>query len=463
MKGKVGERLTLDPLAINDNALPKIPAWEYVGGTISLIARKSKIPLIPRTESNVDEIAQSPFNVNDVLESTESLRVVQPDRVEEEVSIPGIPTQYRIPNNFRLEAKGTETKYHDLLIETGSSLAEKASKDASVRRSYFGVNANATDYDYGITLDPEDLYGLFSLEQATYSVSLRPQQETWNNISQDLLLSIQQLPPWADADDVHATWRDFFDSWGTHAVLEISYGNRYQLRVTSPDSSSLSTERWRACVEANYTGIIKPTVQPATEEELKKYNQSKQSACYVFGGNREKAMALAIDHENQQKLEDWANSLTAPMDSVVGVKVKSIHALLKESSLAVHQQAAEKIQTPLDFFLHSPDDNGGGGGGDLPVTDYTISLRNERGADTQYSIFMEPPEFANGGTQPWMNVWRSESLANNQTSKITSPADCHACKKPPPFEQLTIYLTRSRGWDRAQSPSAGCDALFKHD
>lgn len=52
------------------------------------------------------------------------------------------------------------------------------------------------------------------------------------------------------------------------------------------------------------------------------------------------------------------------------------------------------------------------------LTSYTISLNNERGANAQYAIFMELPEFANGD-QSWMNVWRSESLPN-ETLEFTA-------------------------------------------
>ncbi|GJN78661.1 hypothetical protein PLIIFM63780_002170 [Purpureocillium lilacinum] len=35
---------------------------------------------------------------------------------------------------------------------------------------------------------------------------------------------------------------------------------------------------------------------------------------------------------------------------------------------------------------------------------YVISVENRRGANTNYAVFMDPPEFS-GGQQPFMNVW----------------------------------------------------------
>lgn len=36
-----------EPLAPNADTIPKIPAWQYLGATVSLIARKSDLPLTP--------------------------------------------------------------------------------------------------------------------------------------------------------------------------------------------------------------------------------------------------------------------------------------------------------------------------------------------------------------------------------------------------------------------------------
>lgn len=351
---------------------------------------------------------------------------MNPEWGSKEVSIPGIDTQYLIPDNFRLELKGNDTKYHDLVVETGESLAKKASEDSSVRTAHFGIDT--LDYEYGATLKKEGLYGLFSLVQTSYLVSLRPQAETWKNLSSGFLLAIQELPAWSEDKDVHARWKKFFETWGTHIVIAVVYGNKYQLRVTSPDHPPLSNERWKACIEANYSEIVKPTEPLPKQEELDIYNKTKESVCYVIGGDRAKAMTLAADHENRQKLDNWTNSLTAPNDSITNVKVKNIYHLLQESPLPGHQELAQKVQQPLDFFFQQS----GGGGDDDPVTECTIKVINKRGQGTDYAVFLAPPS-PDGNTviqedQAWMNAWHTAAVEQDADFTVTYDANVLACK-----------------------------------
>lgn len=61
------------------------------------------------------------------------------------------------------------------------------------------------------------------------------------------------------------------------------------------------------------------------------------------------------------------------------------------------------------------------------TTTYTISVENKRGADTNYGVFMDPPEFE-GGTQPWMNVWYTSFVPYNANFEIKTGIDSYACK-----------------------------------
>ncbi|KAE8379327.1 hypothetical protein BDV26DRAFT_291352 [Aspergillus bertholletiae] len=58
-------------------------------------------------------------------------------------------------------------------------------------------------------------------------------------------------------------------------------------------------------------------------------------------------------------------------------------------------------------------------------TTYTIDVENHRGANTNYAVFMEPPQFS-GGQQPWMNVWYTSFVPLGGTFSITTGIDFHA-------------------------------------
>ncbi|KIN03349.1 hypothetical protein OIDMADRAFT_51318 [Oidiodendron maius Zn] len=58
-------------------------------------------------------------------------------------------------------------------------------------------------------------------------------------------------------------------------------------------------------------------------------------------------------------------------------------------------------------------------------TSYTISVENNRGANTNYAVFMEPPQFT-GGQQPWMNVWYTSFVPYHGNFEIRTGVDFYA-------------------------------------
>ncbi|KAL7930193.1 hypothetical protein V8C35DRAFT_283764 [Trichoderma chlorosporum] len=58
-------------------------------------------------------------------------------------------------------------------------------------------------------------------------------------------------------------------------------------------------------------------------------------------------------------------------------------------------------------------------------TSYTIFIENNRGANTNYAVFMEPPEFT-GGHQPWMNVWYTSFVPHGGSFEVRTGLDFYA-------------------------------------
>lgn len=60
-------------------------------------------------------------------------------------------------------------------------------------------------------------------------------------------------------------------------------------------------------------------------------------------------------------------------------------------------------------------------------TSYTISVENSRGANTNYAVFMDTPEFTDG-LQPFMNVWYTSFVPYGGNFEIRTGMDFYACK-----------------------------------
>lgn len=87
---------------------------------------------------------------------------------------------------------------------------------------------------------------------------------------------------------------------------------------------------------------------------------------------------------------------------------------------------------------------------------YTISVENERGANTNYATFMESPSFT-GGQQPFLNVWYTTFLPYHGSFEIRTEGDFYACKQRyclasivshKPIIHASFVLTNDqlRGW-----------------
>ncbi|KAI5460509.1 hypothetical protein BGZ63DRAFT_404980 [Mariannaea sp. PMI_226] len=59
------------------------------------------------------------------------------------------------------------------------------------------------------------------------------------------------------------------------------------------------------------------------------------------------------------------------------------------------------------------------------MENYMISVENDRGANTNYAIFMEPPQFS-GGQQPWMNVWYTSFVPYHGSFEVRTGLDYYA-------------------------------------
>lgn len=57
---------------------------------------------------------------------------------------------------------------------------------------------------------------------------------------------------------------------------------------------------------------------------------------------------------------------------------------------------------------------------------YVISVENRRGANTNYAVFMDPPEFS-GGQQPFMNVWYTSFVPYQGSFEVQTGRDFYPC------------------------------------
>ena len=115
-------------------------------------------------------------------------------------------------------------------FRTGSEASEKFENDASLSAKYLAVSGSvSTQYATEKSFRRENQYSFYSLNSEVYQASLREYADLLNG---DALKSrVKQLPKPFDPTKPNEVkdWKDFFATFGTHVIVNCTYGARFQL------------------------------------------------------------------------------------------------------------------------------------------------------------------------------------------------------------------------------------------
>ncbi|THC93887.1 hypothetical protein EYZ11_006639 [Aspergillus tanneri] len=258
-----------------------------------------------------------------LLRDRNNSTIVKASPTETGDHIPGSDIIWKIPSNFELDAPGPTARTHSLEVETGSELIKKMSASAEMSASYFGFSASAeAQYGMETSVDSSAMYGVYSMNEDNYSVTLKPHADTYEFVDGMVVDAILTLPTWTiDDSAVIKAYKEFFESWGTHYIKKLNYGTRYQLKIDSGSQEKTTQESFKACVKAEYKNVVSIQGRVATEDELKEYTNFRQSECVVRGGDPGAAAILAEDPTNKDKFDAWANSRkTGATDAIMNIQ-----------------------------------------------------------------------------------------------------------------------------------------------
>ena len=123
-----------------------------------------------------------------------------------------------------------------ITYKSGSEASQSFQVDASLSVRYLAVSGSASaSYATEKSFRQENQYAFYSFNADTYSASLRDYADLLNESA--LKRRIEDLPvPFNGTNPEHVKdWREFFSSFGTHAIINCSYGDRFQLVIVQSD------------------------------------------------------------------------------------------------------------------------------------------------------------------------------------------------------------------------------------
>lgn len=114
--------------------------------------------------------------------------------------------------------------------KTGSEASSSFKTEASMSVRYLAVSASASaSYALDKTFKREDQFAFYSFNADTYLASMRNYADLLNEAALKKRLDDLPKPFNGDNDKNLSEWKDFFASFGTHVIINASYGARFQL------------------------------------------------------------------------------------------------------------------------------------------------------------------------------------------------------------------------------------------
>lgn len=151
------------------------------------------------------------------------------ERPQTDPSLAGDET-YNVPRCIGVAQDVNNIQGNYITYRSGSEASSSFQAEASLSVRYLAVSGSASaSYATEKSFRQENQYAFYSFNADTYAASLRDYADLLNESA--LKRRIADLPvPFDGSNSDHVKqWRDFFSSFGTHVIINCSYGARFQL------------------------------------------------------------------------------------------------------------------------------------------------------------------------------------------------------------------------------------------
>lgn len=239
--------------------------------------------------------------------------------------------------------------------KSGSEANSYFGADASLSVRYLGVSGSVSaSYATEKMFRQENQYAFYSFNSSTYVAVLRDWADLLNETA--LKRRLETMPrPFDENNESHVNeWKEFFDSWGTHVILNATYGARYQLvsllmpvllvrddirdmpslqEVHASNSENSVNNRFSSSVQASYNGIMAGGEFDASvksEEQYKAFTDFKQQNIAVKGGDANLANRLGAIPSDYELFIEWAESV-ASFSDLCNFTIIDVWTLMREA------------------------------------------------------------------------------------------------------------------------------------
>ncbi|KAI9775390.1 MAG: hypothetical protein M1839_001245 [Geoglossum umbratile] len=192
-------------------------------------------------------------------------------------------------------------------------------------------------------------YAFINQSQALYTAAFDESALSLNNDAKDAATSLPHWDP--QSSDLVRKYYTHFQSYGTHLVMKVTYGRRYQIMISADNSSDEQRQKFGAHVKAQYLeGPLQDRNTQSTSYEH--YQCSSQWHINVNGGDKTKAEHWKAHPEDGEKRCNWLDTWgLEPNDDIIKVKIQEIGILYAQNADPNLQKAGENLKAALSHFL----------------------------------------------------------------------------------------------------------------
>ncbi|KAF8319333.1 hypothetical protein DL93DRAFT_2164549 [Clavulina sp. PMI_390] len=267
--------------------------------------------------------------------------------------------QYNVPENCFITADTATESAVSTYYADGSTAASAFETDASLAGKYLAVSASA-DASYAIskTFHSNTQYSLFNFQSLIYIAGLK----NWaGDIDETpFITAVKRLGTWDSTNSTIITaYRNFFASYGSHAITSVQYGARYSLTVWGSTSDQSVNQNWQADVAVAYDGVSTSgqfNASVSGSSEYSSFLSEKSQQISVQGGDPNLADALTSGYGNSSNYDNFSQWVKTTYENadLMSITVDSIWDVFSSAQSDTLYYAAQDLQDAFQWIVQNP-------------------------------------------------------------------------------------------------------------
>lgn len=238
--------------------------------------------------------------------------------------------------------------------------AQKAFRDdAGLPARYLAVTG--TDATIAVAHDRlfigENQYAFYTFANAVYAARLKDYDQLLNK--EPLLRGVEDLPkPFnGNKEDVVAAYKSFFQRFGSHVIVNVNYGARFQLSAWALNDNASVNAKFNTDVKAFFNGIpdggeYDNTVK--SEAQYKIFVEYLQRLVTIVGGDAQLSSNLTSNPTSWSTYENWRDSVSTAAPTHISFHVTPIWSLMSAFTNDTLKSYANEINQAYTWILTRP-------------------------------------------------------------------------------------------------------------